>query len=58
MKRSTRYRIAKLNRASTEFRFVLLGLWRSVWYRVMYPQAWAAATAIIERDKAASSFLA
>lgn len=58
MKRSTRYRIAKLNRASTEFRYFLRRCVLSVWLRVMYPQQWKAAVEMIERDRAASRFYA
>jgi len=58
MKRSTRYRIAKFNRSSTEIRYWLWRQCSTPYYWMRYPEEWAAAKAMIERDKAARIFLA
>jgi len=58
MKRSTRYRIARFNRFSTELRYTLLGWGRTAWYELRYPAEMAAARAMIERDRKAGTFYA
>jgi len=58
LKRSTRYRIAKLNRASTEIRYCLVGLVETAWYELRYPAQMAAAREILKRDKEARTFYA
>jgi hypothetical protein len=55
MKRATRYRIAKLNRASTELRYAVLGVVRTCWYELRYPGQMAAARQLIEADRKAST---
>lgn len=58
MKRSTRYRIAKFNRASTSIRYALLSVARTLWCEVTKPAEMAAARQMIERDRKASTLVA
>ena len=58
MKRSTRYQIAKFNRASMEARFFVIRKARGLWWEIRHPAQMAAARELLRRDRAASTFFA